>query len=350
VGNVRVQALSDTLIRIEPKGPIGFESNTTFMVVSRDWAGVPLTKGSTAGGVTTLTTSKVSITIDQSKFVPPAPPAPPGPPPPPAPMCTASVGFDIDGGSRVPTCKESAASCLPAGATQQQCCDGCTEDKACKAWIYDPQGKNCWLMAAASGKRAAADRVVGGDIPDGGGGKNTPTHIKVTVTDKASKATLWATDDLDTVSQNLNWPSPGNKTVYAIKDYPRFYTPPWGPTPIPAGVTVEPALAQTNGYDFRNDMTGDTYLFLIDGTLDAWNAARTEFVQLAGPTPVLPDFAFGTWFTFWSTYTETRAKSEVNRWKDDKLPIDVWALDVNTSMLRCLPVLTCLTLFLMDGR
>ena len=57
VGNVRVQAPSDTLIRIEPQGPMGFESNTTFMVVSRDWAGVPLTKGSTAGGVTTLTTS-----------------------------------------------------------------------------------------------------------------------------------------------------------------------------------------------------------------------------------------------------------------------------------------------------
>ena len=58
-------------------------------------------------------------------------------------------------------------------------------------------------------------------------------------------------------------------------------------------------------------------------------ASRAEFVKLAGPTPVLPDFAFGTWFTWWDTYTETQAKSEVMRWKDDSLPIDVWALDMN---------------------
>ena len=59
---------------------------------------------------------------------------------------------------------------------------------------------------------------------------------------------------------------------------------------------VDPALAQTNGYDFRNDQTGDTYLFIMmEGGLDAWQHSRQEFVDLAGPTPVLPDFAFGTW-------------------------------------------------------
>ena len=35
VGNIRVQALSPTLIRIEPKGPLGFENRTTFNVVNR---------------------------------------------------------------------------------------------------------------------------------------------------------------------------------------------------------------------------------------------------------------------------------------------------------------------------
>ena len=35
---------------------MGFEDNTTFMVVSRDWQGVPLTKkGATTAGVTTIT-------------------------------------------------------------------------------------------------------------------------------------------------------------------------------------------------------------------------------------------------------------------------------------------------------
>ena len=56
----------------------------------------------------------------------------------------------------------------------------------------------------------------------------------------------------------------------------RFYTPPWGPTPIPDGVTVDPALAETNGYDFRNDQSGDTYVFLLGSDLTGWHAARTE--------------------------------------------------------------------------
>ena len=36
VGNVRNQALSPTLLRIEPKGPVGFENRSTFMVVGRE--------------------------------------------------------------------------------------------------------------------------------------------------------------------------------------------------------------------------------------------------------------------------------------------------------------------------
>jgi len=41
-GNVRVQALSPTLVRIEQKGPQGFEDRKTLTVVNREWPGVPL--------------------------------------------------------------------------------------------------------------------------------------------------------------------------------------------------------------------------------------------------------------------------------------------------------------------
>ena len=44
---------------------------------------------------------------------------------------------------------------------------------------------------------------------------------------------------------------------------------------------------------------------------------------------MLPDFAFGTWFTWWHSYSVAEAKGEVERWKTDQLPIDVWALDMN---------------------
>lgn len=41
-------------------------------------------------------------------------------------------------------------------------------------------------------------------------------------------------------------------------DYPRFYTPPWGTAPIPADAKVDPSLMATNGYDFGNNVAGDT--------------------------------------------------------------------------------------------
>eukprot|EP01051_Picozoa_sp_SAG22_P027039 SAG22_NODE_8854_length_626_cov_0.897533_1_plen_176_part_10 len=48
-----------------------------------------------------------------------------------------------------------------------------------------------------------------------------------------------------------------------------------------------------------------------------------------GPTPLLPDFAFGTWFTRWYHYTEELAKAEIARWAQDELPLDIWALDLD---------------------
>ena len=155
-------------------------------------------------------------------------------------------------------------------------------------------------MASADSLFPHANRVSGGHFSGGPSGPK-PTKIKVTVevTDQDYQGTtvLWEIDDLDSVSQDLNWPAPlqsGDKPqAYAIKDYPRFYTPPWGPTPIPEGVTVDPALKETNGYDFRNDQTGDTYLFVIGTTTDEWHASRTEFVKLTGPTPVLRECSNG---------------------------------------------------------
>lgn len=83
VGNVRVQALSDTLVRIEPKGPKGFENRTTFMVIDRDsWAGIKITKEASvkvgdATIITTLATASYKVILTQG------PPTPPPPPPTP---------------------------------------------------------------------------------------------------------------------------------------------------------------------------------------------------------------------------------------------------------------------------
>ena len=85
----------------------------------------------------------------------------------------------------------------------------------------------------------------------------------------------------------------------------------------------------TNGYDFTNDVVGDTYVFLLGDSLNTWWQSRGEFLRLTGPTPLLPDFAYGIWYTWYIAYSEGRAKDEIGNWTGIKLPLDVWALDMN---------------------
>jgi alpha-glucosidase (family GH31 glycosyl hydrolase) len=80
---------------------------------------------------------------------------------------------------------------------------------------------------------------------------------------------------------------------------------------------------------------GDTYVFLLGGDLDAFAAARKDFLALTGPVPELPDFAFGTWFTFWHAYSEDEAKADIQRWETLQLPLDVWGLDINWRGVNC---------------
>ena len=61
VGNVRVQTLSPTLVRLEQKGPRGFEDRVTFTVVERTWPGVPC---KVAGNVVTTDHYLVRVAND----------------------------------------------------------------------------------------------------------------------------------------------------------------------------------------------------------------------------------------------------------------------------------------------
>lgn len=53
IGAVRVQCLADSLVRLEVRGPNGFEDRETFHVVNRDWPGV--------GGVSNLVSGEVRL-------------------------------------------------------------------------------------------------------------------------------------------------------------------------------------------------------------------------------------------------------------------------------------------------
>src|SRR5215471_6821571 len=68
-GNVRVQLLSDSLVRIEAKGPAGFEDRPTFHVVNRDWPGTAFTAQTNAGIIELRTANYVvRIPLNAASF------------------------------------------------------------------------------------------------------------------------------------------------------------------------------------------------------------------------------------------------------------------------------------------
>lgn len=211
---MRVQALSPTLLRVEPKGPHGFEDRETFMVANRSFSGVPASAHDTARG-SNITTPFYSVFVRHDG------------------------SFLVNG-----------------------------------------------------------------------------LHGKLMYDSVTSHA-----DNL------LRWPSPLSTDVYVHEDRPRFVPPPWAPKPAPAG--VPPALEATSGYDFRNGVGGDVYIFLLGHSLADWWASRGEFLRLTGPTPLLPNYAYGTWFTCWQQYTEQGTKAAINQWDSGGFPLDVWGLDMN---------------------
>ena len=221
VGAVRVQALSPTLLRVEPRGPLGFENRPTFMVANRSFAGVEVSARPAAGGASNITTRHYSV------------------------MLHHNGSFSV--------------------------------------------------------RDAAGGRIV----------------YRAPATTNTTNAT----------TNLLHWPAPLAAEAYAIEDRPRFVPPGWAPEPAPTGTA--PSLQPTSGYDFQNRVGGDLYIFLLGGSLGEWWASREEFLRLTGPTPLLPDYAYGTWFTRWHQYTEAEVKAEVGRWDAGGFPLDIFGLDMN---------------------
>ena len=318
-GAVRVQALSTRLLRVEPVGPAGFEDRPTFLVTNRSaLAGVPLAIINESRSDVFLATADYIIRVLAGAG---------------QRVCRAAqertqaqdaVSTDpsvlVDGGSGTVVGSPAACAGLCRGA-----------GVACVGWNHDLTNRSsgtCHLLSGWSGL-AVANTSVHGTCGLQPAFVVTAVDGEVLYDSRAGAAGLGK----DTPGQHnlLFWPSPLAQSAYALEDFPRFTVPAWGPTPLPADrrAGLDPRLLGTNGYDFKNNQDGDTYLFLLGSDLDGWHAARQEFNALSGPTPLLPDFAWGTWFTFWHSYSAAEATADVLRWESDRLPLDVWGLDMN---------------------
>lgn len=298
VDDVRVQALSSHLVRIEPKGPKGFEDRTTFMVASRKFSGLKITNSSTENG-TLLSTDYYQVLLRTSRV---------------GGSCS-----DYQEGVDVTNPVRSAK--YPNGATgvgsASQCCDVCSGDPGCTAWVFVYSFKGCYLLASYNETVAGSGRAVG----------SRAGSASFQVTSKNNEV-LFDTQH-DARSSRLHWPAPLTSKAYGVVDQPRFFVPDWGCAPVPPDAEVDDALIDSNGYDYGNQVAGDTYIFVLGSDLATYNSARKDFVELTGSPPILPDYAYGTWFTWWNQYTEETAKADIQKWEQLKLPLDIWGLDID---------------------
>eukprot|EP00041_Stephanoeca_diplocostata_P012349 m.207188 g.207188 ORF g.207188 m.207188 type:complete len:849 (-) comp18921_c0_seq1:149-2695(-) len=306
VGSWRVDALSPTLVRIEPSGPLGFEDRPTFGIRNRtDFGrGIPIKLLNQTAEVVWLKTDYYFVRVPVSSHLAPL-------------QCNANTP-NTDGKDPV------RAPEYPNGTkaeTVEACCSTCSKSQDCTAYIFasdttDGRKKNCWLLQSVAGTRTRPNRIFG-----------QRKRVHAALVASLDGTVLWSNESTFNNQNILHWPSPLNGSTYAVVDYPRFFVPPWGASPAPSNASID--LIGTNGYDFRNNVNGDTYVFLLGNTLDGWYHGRGEFLRLTGPTPLLPDYSYGTWYTWYIPYTEEEAKSDIYQWEVGNFPLDVWALDMN---------------------
>lgn len=215
VNDVRVTAMSPTLIRLEPKGPQGFEDRTTFMVVSRTAAGKgpPMTTNKTSEG-TVLSTPYYSVLVR-------------GDGPPPLPTCTTpSSSIDVTEPIR--------SDQYPLGFSASDrgaCCAACEKDDSCIAFVHvaSADGISCWPLkdfastTGASGREFACSSAQASACA---AKLNRNTNCVVT---SPTGEELYDSKTSKPGSNLLYWPSPpshgAKASAYALEDYPRFFTP-----------------------------------------------------------------------------------------------------------------------------
>ena len=338
-GKVRVTSLSETLIRFEPNGPNGFEDRTTFTVVDRTSF-----NGGSDLSILNQTTNEAYLTRTG--------------------WDTIYLKYQGNGSTPVSSCTPTRPNSdannpvrsvsYPNAAKVEDsaaCCALCNNDIHCNMWVSatsssekvqdnstytqqgDVSGANCWPLSTMSGTHATNNRQIGcKDSTCSANSLYNPfaSIVITSITDNTIKYDMATNQDAKKPLNVLQFPAPTKARAYALVDQPRFYVPEWGPSPMPQHLVATNLYKDTNGYDYTNNVFGDTYVFLFsDLSLNSWHSSRQELLTLTGSVPLLPDYAFGTWFTYWHQYTQTEAENEVQKWNTDQLPIDIWALDMN---------------------
>ena len=229
LGDVRISSYSSNLVRVEPRGPRGFENRPTF----------------SAPGQTAFTSPPALRKIDASRVATDAYTVTLAAVPP-APSC-AVPAQQTDVASAKRSAKHARGAHVP---NVSACCALCGDDPSCTAWVFGDHvgfGPNCWPLADFDHLVDGIDDRMFGCGPHVGCKLHQPAF-----TIHSPTGSLLYNSTLASAPNRLHWPSPLSVAATGLMDFPRFVVPPWGPAPLPLNASVSPELVATHGYDFRN--------------------------------------------------------------------------------------------------
>ena len=131
-------------------------------------------------------------------------------------------------------------------------------------------------------------------------GLDDPEAGPVAVYGASSASALWQ-GWLANVSGTAPMPQPAEAfPLWALADRPRFAAPVDGALPGSAG-----------SFDLTNQ-AHDVYFFIAGAARPLpYTTLRSELIRLTGPVPVLPDYAFGTMFTWYHNYSAAEKLAEI---------------------------------------
>lgn len=360
VGDVRVQALSPTLVRIELKGPQGFEDRPTFHITERDWQGAAIERSS-SGDYELLETSEYIVKV------------------PSGADSLENIEITEPNGTVLwtePTPAPTTIRCRWTGEQERYLYDegdrvayGPSPDNDSYYWIleYNDNG-SVQIKNKATGDYMnlenqynyvectsvqpdwASKNWVLEDLGDGFhrircSWSEVPDYIHIENLRRYAEHDPAGTDNGDTTidnwysamweldtssddfySNNRHWiPDPSeNPQAWAIVDTPRYVpassNEPWG-----GGYNVAPQGTPNNGWDLNND-SKDVYVFLPKGD---GRQLRQDYITLTGRTDLVPLYAFGGWDSRFYAYTQQEALNKIDTYRSKDIPLDVFVVDTD---------------------
>lgn len=359
IGQVRVQVLSPTLVRIELEGPKGFEDRPTFHITGRNWPGAAVTRSS-SGGFEWIRTADFTVKVP-------------------------SNAQSLDG-IVITDSNDTVIWSMPSstGVTLK-----CRWTEHGEAYLFDngdqlgygaepEDDRYYWFLESAEGYTQIRNKATGDYIhlennlsyvectpvqshwhskdwtlQDAGQGykrllcrwSGAPDYIHIENLRGYAEHAPAGTDNGDSTidkwwsamwlvqgessaffSNNRCWmPHPSEQTqAWAIVDTPR-YVPALPDEPWGGGYNVAPAGTLNNGWELEND-SHDVYVFLPKGD---GRQLRRDFLALTGRTDMIPLKAFGAWDSRWYPYTHQEALAKIETYRSKTIPLDMFVVDTD---------------------